>query len=98
MKNNNIGGYGLTFGEKCKYIYRAHTNCSAYFIRKNNWLRYLNHEDTREIAPCVKERLKKRYKMNIEKNLKILKRETLKKQAGLSHDGEVIQMSQNPYA
>ena len=77
LKNNNIGGYGVASKAKSKYLYRAQSSCVGYFVRAKIWLDLLNHEDTTEIAPIVQERLKKRYLLNIEKNLRKLKAKDL---------------------
>ena len=98
LKNNNIGGYGVAYKHKSKYIYRAQASCEAYFIRAKAWLEYLEVEDTAEIAPIVKDRLKRRYFANIEKNLKKLKKIDLENNALLSAGGEVIHMADNPFS
>lgn len=34
-----VGAFGITFGQRCRYIYRtARENTSGYFIRKQPWL------------------------------------------------------------
>ena len=81
MKNNNIGGYGISIKQKSKYLYRAQSTCEAYFLRAKIWLDLLNDEDTNEIAPIVMERLKKRYMLNIDKNLRKMKFKDLAIQA-----------------
>jgi hypothetical protein len=97
LKNNNIGGYGCIMKTKSKYIYRAQTSCEAYFIRAKMWLDLLHHEDCSEIAPIVEERLKRRYMLNIEKNMRKLKTDDVAKQASISK-GEIIQMADNPFS
>ena len=38
-----IADLGCTFNHKSNYIYRTHTECRGYSIRKQAWLRILNN-------------------------------------------------------
>ena len=35
--SNPLGAYNVTFDERSEYIYKTHTDCDGFFIRRNKW-------------------------------------------------------------
>jgi hypothetical protein len=40
-----IGGYGVSFKKRARYIYKTASRCSGYFIRKKNWHEVMDKND-----------------------------------------------------
>ena len=45
-----IGVYGVTFFKRSQYIYKTHTVCSGFALRKKFWQECLNHDEFEDIS------------------------------------------------
>ena len=45
-----VADYGCTFNHKSQFIYKTHTVCEGFIIRRQKWHEILNDEDYREIS------------------------------------------------
>ena len=74
IKNKGIGVFYCTFNKKSTYVFRTKQACEvAYFVRKKNWSKIINSEDTAELCGIIKQKIKKKYVSMFETNLNILK-------------------------
>lgn len=77
LKNQDIGGYGITFNKKSQFIFKTKGDCEAFFIRKKNWHYIIGNDDSREIIPFLKEKLRERFEDVLDQYLNNLKKKDL---------------------
>ena len=70
-----IGGYGVTFDQRCSFIYLSGTFTRGYFIRKQNWKVLLS--DHPDISKCMKRNLIIDYFINIRCKIMVSKRQDI---------------------
>ena len=56
-----IGGYGATFHQRAKFIYKTSTECTGHFIRKANWHDVLTAIDP-ELRQSIEGQIMRDYK------------------------------------
>ena len=61
LKANIIGAYESTFNVRSNFVYRTHTKCHGYFIRKSKWKTIVDSDEHRVISTLLKEQVKKDY-------------------------------------
>ena len=54
----------MSYNKRSKYIYRTHTYCEGYTIRKTNWHTIMSDEEHSLLANMLKKRIKKEYQIN----------------------------------
>ena len=60
-----IGAYNLTFNTRSNFVYRTHSHCRGYFIRRSNWKAILDDEEHKILAQLFKKRVKQEYQEKI---------------------------------
>jgi hypothetical protein len=55
-KSITVGDHGCTFKHRCMYIYRTHTVCEGFSIRRQAWSVLLSQQD-QEIVSQLKQRI-----------------------------------------
>ena len=59
-----IGGYGATFHQRAKFIYKTVTECTGHFIRKRNWHDVLTAIDP-ELRQSIERQIMEDYKTKV---------------------------------
>jgi hypothetical protein len=59
-----VGAYNVSFNKRSKYIYRTHTYCEGYTIRKTNWHIIMSDEEHSLLGNMLKKRIKREYQIN----------------------------------
>lgn len=76
-KSQVVADHGCTFNHKSAFIYKTHTVCEGYFIRKQNWHEIM--ESCAEITDQLKQRIITKYLLQIKLKVKSAKRRIMQK-------------------
>lgn len=79
IDNAMIGGYYLISNKRSKFVYRTHTLCQGYFMRREKWKNILDDDDHKVLASMFKRQLKNHYRLNISTKVQPIKTARLKK-------------------
>jgi hypothetical protein len=71
-----LEAYGATFNKRSAFIYKAHTVCEGFFIRKSNWIIILQNHI--ELGYDLKKRIIDDYEFNIRNKINVAKKIDLK--------------------
>lgn len=56
-----IGSYNITFDKRSKYIFKTHTTCTGFSIRRINWKDCIFNDEFEMITTPLKAKIKSEY-------------------------------------
>jgi hypothetical protein len=69
FSTNVIGAYGATFYKRSLFMYKTHTRCEGFFIRKKSWQEIIQDDEVKHIVSLMKVVIEDNYKKVIETKL-----------------------------
>lgn len=86
-----IGDHGCTFNHKSSFIYRSHTQCEGFFVRKRNW--HLLMEEPNEITNQKKQMIIRDYFYRVQIKVLSMKRRMIDQLEARSDIHQIIQLT-----